>query len=528
MIGAGTGRGARFGITLQVVLTVGLAVVAVVLVNWLAGRPGVRLRVDLTEAGRNTLSDPALEVLGQLPEEVTVDIFYRPEPSPITGLEADVMTRTYQLLLLMSEEAREKLEVRNNDVSDRESFAERAQELNLRGFENCLIVHRDGALPQVIPLVGGLARFDIGNPSRDNFKPPRVTSFDAEEAIVQALLKVSQVGGRPKIYFTWGHGERDILGTGDPNDLGKLQTALVDDGFEATRWSFIEDGPFPKDMAALAIIGPADPISDEELDAIKEYVDQGGRLVLSPHPMAPQIERSRVRELLEHYGMEVSSGMVCQPFFVPETGQMRWTSNQVAKYLIAPQNMDGHPIVDPIRRGDRSFVVSGAHQIRRTRQPIQGQGQTAPLFRSFARAWIDGYDRGAKRYDWTPDENVETIGQRFELAQASQFVPAGAENVPEGEQRREARIVAMGTTDAFCDANFDYNADLLRNLFNWLTDREYRLSISTRNPDLRRIPPERVPSVAQLALWLLPGLCLLLGIVTAYARSRGGPRRQPA
>ena len=66
---------------------------------------------------------------------------------------------------------------------------------------------------------------------------------------------------------------------------------------------------------------------------------------------------------------------------------------------------------------------------------------------------------------------------------------------------------------------------MLTNLFNWLTDRDYRLSISTRNPDLRRLTPEAVPRVSLLALWILPGLALVLGVLTAFLRARGGPRR---
>ena len=50
------GRLSRVGTGFQVALTVALATTAVLLVNWLAARPGIRQRLDLTSTSENTLS----------------------------------------------------------------------------------------------------------------------------------------------------------------------------------------------------------------------------------------------------------------------------------------------------------------------------------------------------------------------------------------------------------------------------------------------------------------------------------------
>ena len=93
-------------------------------------------------------------------------------------------------------------------------------------------------------------------------------------------------------------------------------------------------------------------------------------------------------------------------------------------------------------------------------------------------------------------------------------------------ERPESRIFAIGTADAFTNRLFDMNVDFLRNVFNWAASREYWVSISSRNPDRRILPlgtTDALAKLTRLALWGLPGLCLLLGIVTAWRRSVGGP-----
>ena len=58
----GQGRLARFGIGVQVALSGLLALAAVLMINWLAARPGVRQRFDLTATSQNTLSTATMGV----------------------------------------------------------------------------------------------------------------------------------------------------------------------------------------------------------------------------------------------------------------------------------------------------------------------------------------------------------------------------------------------------------------------------------------------------------------------------------
>ena len=107
------------------------------------------------------------------------------------------------------------------------------------------------------------------------------------------------------------------------------------------------------------------------------------------------------------------------------------------------------------------------------------------------------------------------------------FRPEGVD-IPLGlEQEIEARIVLVGGAFTFANSIFRQNQDFLRNLYNWVLDREYRLSISPRPPDVRIVQDvAKLPRINQVAWGWLPGLCLALGFLTAFLRSRGGPRAQ--
>ena len=511
----GTGAATRLGIGLQVALTGLLALGAVLLVNWLAGRPGIRMRLDLTEKGMNTLSTATLGVLERLEEPIRIDVFFRGEEQPLTNVAEEVMQRTYRLLVLFDQET-ENLEVDKHDLRDTLEVQKRLEELRLSGFENCLVVSSGGAR-EVVRLVGGLAEFDPGQPRQLGYRPASILSFDAERALVQAILAVTS-GETIKVYFTTGHGERDLYDLEDATNLGKLHTELVEDGFDAAWWRFDEDGPVPDDCSALAIIGPTTPFADEELQAVISYAEDGGRLIVATPNRPDDLERSSVPELLDHWGIEISPGVVAQPY-VESTGNLVFGDARNVAFRILPDEMLPHPITDPLRQGGRSILFSFAHALDIVLQPARGGAR--PILRTQPITWLD-----LPPNDFQPEPGREEEGP-FDVAVVAVTTPEGGGEVAALEARPETRIVAVGSADAFCSQWIEYNADFARNTFNWAVSRDYRVNISPRDPDQRRLAigtSDQAAGITRFALWGLPGICLLLGAATAFLRRSRGPR----
>ena len=148
------GMAARFWIASRVVLTVGLALTAVLLINWLAARPGLRVRMDWTETGQNTVGEASSSVLERLPGIVTLDVFFRPEEPPLTQVAYIAQERTRRLMRTLRDASFDQVDLRENDVRDADAIERRLSELRLRGFENCVVVSF-GDQREVVSLNGG-------------------------------------------------------------------------------------------------------------------------------------------------------------------------------------------------------------------------------------------------------------------------------------------------------------------------------------------------------------------------------------
>ena len=208
----GTGTGTRFVIGGQVVLAALLALAAVVLVTWLSERRGLRWRTDLTASGENTLDPVSIAVIAKLPSDVDVDVFFTAPEEPFQQVGPVAQDRMQKLLRRAIDESAGRIHVTQHDLSDRANLpaASKARmvELNLAGIEpGGLFVVSMGKRREIVRLRPDIADIDPGQPDRrmGPYVPARLVNFRGEEALVSALLKVSQ-GDAPKVLFTSGHG----------------------------------------------------------------------------------------------------------------------------------------------------------------------------------------------------------------------------------------------------------------------------------------------------------------------------------
>lgn len=508
-------------IGLQVLMGGVLALAAVVMVNWLAGRPGVRQRVDFTSTGRNSLDLATRLVLESLREPVEVDIFFRPAHQPMTAKVYEVQSRTKKLLALSEALSAGQLQVRENDLMDRLAVQERLQQLHIRGLENCLVVSQ-GSARAVVRLWGDLADFDLGNPDPNNFRPPSILSFNAERELVEAILKVTR-GERPKVLFLTGHGEIPLMDS-EEESLGKLHAALRDDGLGVETWNRLEDGEFPEDTALIAVVGPTDPLADELLDELEAFARGGGRLLIAPSGVAEELKQSGLQKLADRFGVDIGEGTVMQAWLDPTTGRM-FGGPRALGFKVRYAQMRRHPILDAMRSAERTFSVFHSHPVGVARQISGGQGLSTPLVASDPNlSWLD--DPYPPNYEHDTSEDARS----FDLLVACQWVPeafldkstASEAQAAGPKEKVEARLLVLGSADWMRNYLHDENESFLLGAFNWLVDREWRVSVSPKDPDYRVLDPEAHGPVLHLALWILPALCLLGGLLTAFRRSRGG------
>src|SRR5690606_31729247 len=100
-----------------------------------------------------------------------------------------------------------------------------------------------------------------------------------------------------KIYFVAGHGEGDLSESGE-RGYSQIAEKLASEGIEHESLH-LSSQAIPEDAAALAILGPRRPYMQEEIDALRTWLEGGGRLLVA---LEPGFEDPLLLGLLEDHG----------------------------------------------------------------------------------------------------------------------------------------------------------------------------------------------------------------------------------
>lgn len=527
----GTGRGTRVAITLQVALTLALALAAVLLVDWLSEQPGLRVRGDLTRDEQNTLKPQTLEVLERLPVDVTIDVFFngRALEGNLESIGYAAQEHARRTIRLVQEASGGKITTESHDLLEKAgtqtSAMSRLRELSLREVEpGGVVVVSAGTSHQVLHLRGDLCDIDPGVPPNayQESRAPRLVALRAEEALVSALHKVASQT-RPKTLFTIGHGELDTQST-DPGGAAQFRAALEADGFQVDVWDLAKDGRIPDACQVLFVLGPEQPFTQPEIEEVARFVESGGRLLLAPSDRNDFDGAGSIAELAVRFGVQVSMlGLVAQK--VPQSNGELLEGLEACGYTVifsdglAAQN----PATESLRRAGRRVYVPFTRKLARADTFPKG-ANLIPILRTDPDTWFDLADRTRKdAHDWTKNPAEET----GPFAVAMQVIFPTSKPVPSERAiaggRPETRVCAIGSSAAFTNWVGEPNRDFLLNVSNWISAREYRVHVEANSPEARRLEITQVGVLSRiqlLAVWLVPGLCLALGLLTAWRRSR--------
>ncbi len=500
------GAGTRLGMSVQLALLVVLALAATVLVIGASEWRPLRLRADLTRTQFNTLDPQSLRILAELPQEVEIDVFFRPVPQPHTQAVAAVQRRAQDTLFLMTEVAGEKLRVTDHDLSRPAQVEARALELGL-DRDNVIVVS-SGGRRVVLRLLPDLGLVSQGSMDPTRPQPPEVIELRAEEALVEALGRVASPDP-PRVVFAMGHGERRIDDT-EAGGLAALARSLRNEGFEVSEWDPVHGGGVPEGTAILALVGPERPYTRGEIEDLRGFVARGGAL-LTATVRHLEDEGSFV-DLLVPYGIRPMRGIVCVPVWDYRGRPMDGLA-ECATFVVGGSQLNiRHPVTQALAERERRLAVAFSRSFDRARVPAGGTVQQ--LVASPEESWRDlpGPDG---QLDFRHDPASEELGR--------QALAMVAELPIDAEATRFARLVALGSPTFLSNEFFETNRDFALNTFNWLGDRDFRVRVRARDPFQSRIDPRRGPEMAwaaRTAIWGLPGAALLFGFLLFLARRR--------
>ncbi len=347
-------------------------------------------------------------------------------------------------------------------------------------------------------------------------QPPKVRAFKGEEQFTGAIL--SLVSPRvPKVYFVTGHGEASIGGKGGRDrSLAVLDEAFKRENIQAADTSLLS-GSVPEDADALAIVGPTQPYTEAELEALGGYLDKGGRLLVCLDPLIESngtMRHTRLEKFLARYAVEVQDDLVVDPARqLPFFGLSAVYLTDFRPHAIT-KGMEGLAVLFPVARSVASGTADGFTASILVQTSPKGWGETdlAAVLKGRVKESDDDIKGPVSL-------GVAVTGKRAAKDEAVKDATGKS-----GDTTVETRLVVYGDSDFPTDAQIANagNLTLALNTFHWLVRQEEAIGIPPRSVEQVNLylSEKQLGTILLITLVGMPALAIIIGIVVWYRRRR--------
>ncbi len=447
-------------VALEVVMAIGVLGGAAAL-NFVAAKSPKEW--DLTRDGIYSLHPQSLEVAKELDRRIDVVGFYGPAEST-----REMLTQAVEM------------------------YSAHTPHLRLR------FVDPDRATQKDIDrykITSRSARIVIEDPDSERFTKVKRVS---EEALTQGLIEVTRRRER-KVYFLTGHGEPALDDEADEG-FARARDLIGNEGLSVETLELVGRSDVPEDASAVVVAGPAAALLPNEVEAIKAWLDRGGRALFLLEPGRPHgLER-----VLKPYGVAVGDDLILD-------------DNPAARALglgaDAPvvQSYETHPIT---RVMGKSFTLFYRARSVTPRVGLANLSVTT-LIQTSPSSWAE------TRYK---DESFSLDEE--DLAGPVPIAVAAVKRTSTHPRRiaEEARLVVIGdhhfATNRF--TAMSGNVNLFVNTLNWLVGDEGRITIRPPKRAGARLPLTEAQQlgITLFSVNLLPLLVTGLGLSVWALRRR--------
>jgi gliding motility-associatede transport system auxiliary component len=433
-----------------VVLLVGILSI----LNFLAARHSVRW--DLSENQNFSLAPQTHRVIRTLPREVKITVFTR---------EKDPGYQTYRERLDSYRQASPKIAV---EFVDPERQPKVAQTYG--------ITRSDTAIFE-----SGTQTVRVTNPS--------------EAELTGALIRVSK-DDKKRILFLEGHGESG-MDNRERTGFSLAKEILTKQGYEVGTLSLLVQTAVPDNTSILAIAGPRKPLTSEELERIRTYVDNGGHLLLMVDPDT----QADLNPLLKHWGVALGPGVLVD--FQDRLAQGEPTVLLVRTFTEHEITQDlNAAVLFPLARH-----VTFDEQIGKDWDFVQ-LARTSPNSRAVLKAT-------GRVIALNEKEDI-----KGPLPMAAALAPKTAP--AEGKPRPAVVIIGNSTFASNAFVNFPGNSDFFLHAAAWLAQDRDMITIGPRDQAVRPfVPnPNQERTLLYVQVFLLPAIVLVAGINVWRKRRR--------
>jgi ABC-type uncharacterized transport system involved in gliding motility auxiliary subunit len=436
-----------------------LIVLAVLVVaNFLANR--YNKTFDATSNKRYSLSDQTKKIAQGLKQDITIQYFDKP-----SGMQAgkDLLDR-YALLS-------PKIHVEYIDYLKKPGLARAAN------------ISREGEAV-------------ISN----GVKKEEAKTFD-EEGITGALIRTLK-GGERTVCVATGSGEHRLEDS-TAEGLSNFQTAVQKDNYKLKTVSLLEKAEVPSDCTTLVIAGPSGDYVQPAVDAVKKYVEGGGRALIMLDPPL-KVGRSEIGDndsllnLLTSWGVTADKDLILDENPVNQLVGVGPETPLVTAY-------ESHPIVNDLAGTATGYPISRSLQVK------NGDKTTVTKLFSTSRNSFATTTLNAAEIRIDPNKDKQ-----------GPFVLAAAGTYSTGKENSQGRFVVVGNSrwSANKFIRFEGNRNLLLNILNWLSSDEDLISIRPKEPEDRRInlTQAQFRMLRAVSQFMLPLIVIVGGVMIWWKR----------
>ncbi|MCB0765808.1 MAG: gliding motility-associated ABC transporter substrate-binding protein GldG [Flavobacteriales bacterium] len=535
-------------------LLLGLAIVGLVLfIGSFA-----RLRADLTDEKRYTLTPSTKQMLEELPDVVYVKVYLTGElPADLQRFSRSIRELLDEMRVVQPNKVqysfidpsastdektrketydqlqKEGLQYSSIRMRDKESFSERIV------FPGALVTYRDKTVPvQLLKTQLRTPDADIVNRSINNLEYELASAF-----------RQSTQRERAKIAFLEGHGELRDMEVADItnalNELYDVKRVKLDEQLDALSHTVPDMRYRLNDYDAIIVAKPDSAFSPRCAYILDQFIMNGGKALWLIDPMNANLDSLRqnqfsiavanelgLDDLFFNYGVRLNKDLVldrsCAPIelYTQPYGNQRklerfpWYFEPV----LIPQST--HPIVsniDPVHlRFASSIDTVGTDSVKKTilltsspaslaqRNPVRVSLNIVEVPPPFDRqstphmpmaVLVEGRFRSAFS-DRLPQEFIKdpSVGYREKGAHTAQIMVADGDVIGNRVDNTKGMYFTLGF-DRYANAKIYGNREFIVNAMNYLLDDRSLISIRSRAITLRQLDPERI--VVDRSRWQL-------------------------
>ena len=327
-------------------------------------------------------------------------------------------------------------------------------------------------------------------------------SAPTESEITAALIKVTRTT-QPVVYFTTGHGERDLE---DGTDLGfaVAKAGLDRDGFQIKPLLMATTSTVPVDASVVIVGGPHAAFAAGEVDMLRAYLARGGRLMImvdtSLDTQDLKLGNAGLGGLLSEWGITLRDDFVLDP-----------VSSQVTDPGVTIAARYGSSLITQ-KLGNLATFFPGVRSIALA-TPAPTNISHISLVQTSDQSW------GAA--------DLQAVANGFSTGRFPALGPKDVKGpltvaVQAENAQTKARLIVFGCSSFAINAMSRQpgNLDLFLNAANWLAEQESQITIRAKPFETRQlIPSVRMTiQVFGISVILMPLAVLVVGAIVWWKR----------